>query len=348
MAPRGACGSQAPARGRAGRRPVVPASRVGREPPGDRRRDRPGPGAGGREHRGHGALPGRGYAYRLRVAVGRGSGGGRARRADRPRPRLHGLHGREQRVSGRFDSSGALRGKLRPPPDKSISHRAALLGAMADGETAISRFLRSEDTAATLRAATALGAAIDEERRSDEAVDVRMRGIGLRGPGEGAPGEETRIDVGNAGTLLRLLPGWLAGQGGGSWMLDGDESIRRRPVDRVAEPLSAMGAAVSCRDGRLPPLRVEGASLAGIEYRLPVASAQVKSCVLLAGLLAEGETTVVERDPTRDHTERMLAAAGAQITVSDAGTPVTIHGALPAKRITVGPADRLEPGEITI
>ena len=248
-------------------------------------------------------------------------------------------------MSGRFDSSGALRGELRPPPDKSISHRAALLGAMADGETAISRFLRSEDTAATLRAATALGAAIDEERRNDDAVDVRVRGIGLRGPGEGAPGEETRIDVGNAGTLLRLLPGWLAGQGGGSWMLDGDESIRRRPVDRVAEPLSAMGAAVSCRDGRLPPLRVEGASLAGIEYRLPVASAQVKSCVLLAGLLAEGETTVVEPVPTRDHTERMLAGAGADVRVGE--TSVTVR-APAGRRITVRRAERLEPGPVEV
>jgi 3-phosphoshikimate 1-carboxyvinyltransferase len=245
----------------------------------------------------------------------------------------------------RFDPSGPLRGELRPPPDKSISHRAALLGAMAEGETAIARFLRSEDTAAALGAAAALGVAVEEERRGDEAVDVRVRGIGLSGPGERAPGEDVEIDVGNAGTLLRLLPGWLAGQGAGTWVLDGDESIRRRPVDRVAEPLSAMGAAVSCRDGRLPPLRVEGAPLAGIEYRLPVASAQVKSCVLLAGLLAEGETTVVEPIPTRDHTERMLAAAGVDVRIEE--TSVTVR-APAGRRITVRRAERIEPGPVEV
>ena len=248
-------------------------------------------------------------------------------------------------TGGRFDSSGPLRGELRPPPDKSISHRAALLGAMAEGETAISRFLSSEDTGATLRAAAALGAAIEEEPRSADAVDARVRGIGLLGPGEHASGKESEIDVGNAGTLLRLLPGWLAGQGAGRWVLDGDESIRRRPVDRVAEPLSAMGAAVSCRDGRLPPLRVEGAPLAGIEYRLPVASAQVKSCVLLAGLLAEGETTVVEPVPTRDHTERMLAATGADVHVEV--TSVTVR-APAGRRVTVRRAERLEPGPVEV
>jgi 3-phosphoshikimate 1-carboxyvinyltransferase len=173
-------------------------------------------------------------------------------------------------------------------------------------------------------------------------LDLRITGVGLRGA------RSAEIDVGNAGTLLRLLPGWLAGHRGGEWTLDGDESIRRRPVDRIVEPLSLMGGDLEARDGRLPPLAVRGADLHGIEYRLPVASAQVKSCVLLAGLDAEGETSVVERDPTRDHTERMLAAAGAQVTVADAGTPVTIHGALPAKRVTVRPADRLEPGEITV
>ena len=119
------------------------------------------------------------------------------------------------------------------------------------------------------------------------------------------------IDVGNAGTLLRLLPGWLAGQDGGAWTLDGDDSIRQRPVDRVAVPLREMGADLRCREERLPPLEIRGAPLRGIEYELPVASAQVKSCVLFAGLLAEGETRVVEPLPTRDHTERMLAAAGA-------------------------------------
>jgi 3-phosphoshikimate 1-carboxyvinyltransferase len=245
----------------------------------------------------------------------------------------------------RFEPSGPLRGELVPPPDKSISHRAALLAAMADGKTSVSRTLRSEDTDATLRAVEALGAAVGAERRPDGALDLRVRGIGLTGPGEGQAAGETEIDVGNAGTLLRLLPGWLAGQGRGRWTLDGDASIRRRPVDRVAEPLAEMGAAVSCRDGRLPPLSVEGAELRGIAYRLPVASAQVKSCVLLAGLLAEGETSVVEPAPTRDHTERMLRAAGVPVTVEESS--VAVHGP-PGHRITVRRADVIRPQAIEV
>ena len=153
--------------------------------------------------------------------------------------------------------------------------------------------------------------------------------MGLRGA------EPSSIDVGNAGTLLRLLPGWLAGQGRGSWTLDGDESIRRRPVDRVAEPLRLMGASVECREGRLPPLVIEGGELEGIRYELPVASAQVKSCVLLAGLVADGETVVVEGSRSRDHTERMLVAAGAELTSSEG--VVSVHG-----------AERLTLGEVTV
>jgi 3-phosphoshikimate 1-carboxyvinyltransferase len=117
------------------------------------------------------------------------------------------------------------------------------------------------------------------------------------------------VNVGNAGTLLRILPGWLAGQRGGCWTLDGDESIRRRPVDRVAEPLRAMGARVDARDNRFPPMTIEGGPLRAIDYRLPVASAQVKSCILLAGLFAEGSTTVTEPALSRDHTERLLCRA---------------------------------------
>jgi 3-phosphoshikimate 1-carboxyvinyltransferase len=245
----------------------------------------------------------------------------------------------------RFEPSGPLRGELVPPPDKSVSHRAALLAAMAKGETSVSRALSSEDTDATLRAVAALGAGVDAERRSDGALDLRVRGIGLSGPGREQGSGATEIDVGNAGTLLRLLPGWLAGQGRGRWTLDGDASIRRRPVDRIAEPLDEMGAAVSCRDGRLPPLTVEGAGLHGISYRLPVASAQVKSCVLLAGLLAEGKTSVVEPAPTRDHTERMLRAAGVSVAVQESS--VAVHG--PAgHRITVRRADVIEPETIEV
>jgi 3-phosphoshikimate 1-carboxyvinyltransferase len=153
-------------------------------------------------------------------------------------------------------------------------------------------------------------------RRDGGGLSLRITGAGLRGAAD------AEIDVGNAGTLLRILPGWLAGQERGAWTLDGDESIRRRPVDRVAEPLRAMGAQVECRDDRLPPLRVTGAALRGIRYELPVASAQVKSCVLLAGLLADGETTVAEPAPTRDHTERMLETAGAELGVRGNGISV--------------------------
>jgi 3-phosphoshikimate 1-carboxyvinyltransferase len=246
-------------------------------------------------------------------------------------------------VSTRFQPAGPLRGELRPPPDKSISHRAALVGAMGEGETRISRFLEAADTGATLSAVGALGATIESELGGG-ARDVRITGIGLRGPARYASSERA-IDVGNAGTLLRLLPGWLAGQGRGSWMLDGDDSIRRRPVDRVAQPLSEMGAEVSCREGRLPPLRVAGAELRAIEYRLPVPSAQVKSCVLLAGLLAEGTTTVIEPVPTRDHTERMLIAAGASLHAEE----TTVAVRTPARRrIRVQRAEHLQPQSIEV
>ena len=241
----------------------------------------------------------------------------------------------------RFEPGGPLRGTLTPPPDKSISHRAALLAGFAEGETRIENFLLSADTAASANAVVQLGAEVNELGRGDGAATMSIKGVGLRGA---APAE---INVDNAGTLLRLLPGLLAGQPEGEWTLDGDESIRRRPVDRVAEPLRLMGAAIESRDGRAP-LRVRGASLRGIEYRLPVASAQVKSCVLLAGLNAEGSTSVIEHRPTRDHTERMLRAAGASVRTETAGTPVTIHGELPATRATVEPAERLELGSISV
>ncbi len=147
---------------------------------------------------------------------------------------------------------------------------------------------------------------------------MTIRGTGLRDTTE----LDAPIDVGNAGTLMRLLPGWLAGQEGRSYTLDGDDSIRRRPVDRIAEPLRRMGATIDAIDGRLPPFTVHGAHLRSIAYELPVATAQVKSCVLLAGLMADGATTVVEPVPSRDHTERMLAAAG--VTVHRNGRHVTV------------------------
>jgi 3-phosphoshikimate 1-carboxyvinyltransferase len=237
----------------------------------------------------------------------------------------------------RFDPSGPLRGSLVPPADKSVSHRAALIAAMGEGETTIENYLDAADTRSTLAAVQMLGASI--RRVGPGVIDrgLRVQGVGLRGAVSTQMDAErpATIDVGNAGTLLRLLPGWLAGQETGNWRLDGDESIRRRPVDRVTEPLAAMGAQISCREGRFTPVAVEGAPLHGIEYEMPVASAQVKSCLLFAGLLAEGETRVVEPLPSRDHSERMLAAAGAEIERGDGA-------------VSVRPAARLEPGEIVV
>jgi 3-phosphoshikimate 1-carboxyvinyltransferase len=237
----------------------------------------------------------------------------------------------------RIEPVTRLVGELTPPPDKSISHRAALLAAMCERPVRVHNYLRSADTSATLAAMAALGAEIDEHEAGGGGIDLSIRGVGLLGARE----PPQPIDVRNAGTLLRLLPGWLAGQGGGRWTIDGDESIRRRPVDRVAEPLRRMGARVECRDGRLPPIVVSGAELQGARYELPVASAQVKSCVLLAGLLAAGATVVVERLPTRDHMELMLAEAGVRLGVerASAGGPATV---------SVEPVDELHLGEIGV
>jgi 3-phosphoshikimate 1-carboxyvinyltransferase len=251
--------------------------------------------------------------------------------------------------SARFDPNGPLRGSLRPPPDKSISHRAALLAAMADGESRIRGYLDSADTRSTLDALRALGAAVEiAEADPSGGLGLTVAGIGLRGPGERAGAEPLAIDVGNSGTLLRLLPGWLAGQAAGEWSLDGDQSIRWRPVDRIVLPLREMGADIDARDERLPPLSLKGSRLHGITYRLPVASAQVKSCVLLAGLAAEGETEVIEPAPSRDHTERMLAAAGARVSVETPGPGLAVRGELPPRRIALQPADRLEPVGFTV
>src|SRR5215471_1871728 len=213
----------------------------------------------------------------------------------------------------------SLRGAVAVPVDKSISHRAVLIGSIAEGETIVRGFGRSEDTESTVRAMRALGVLIE-----DEGPDVlRIYGVGRRGLR--APAGP--IDCGNAGTLVRLLAGILAGQQWQQFELTGDESLSTRPMGRIAGPLTQMGAGVETANGHLP-LGIEGRPLRGIAYELPVASAQVKSCVLLAGLYAEGETTVVEPVPTRDHTERMLRAAGARVRVQPG-------------RVTVMPVERL-------
>ncbi len=207
-------------------------------------------------------------------------------------------------MNARFEPARGLTGELSPPPDKSISHRAALLGAMASEPVRIERYLRAADTDSTLEAVRALGALV--EANGEEVV---VRGTGMREARE----PDGPIDVGNAGTLLRLLPGWLAAQEGRTFTLDGDESIRRRPVDRIATPLRQMGAELDARDGRFAPFVVHGARLRAISYELDVASAQIKSCILLAALAADGATTVGEPARSRDHTERMLLRAGVPI-----------------------------------
>jgi 3-phosphoshikimate 1-carboxyvinyltransferase len=216
-------------------------------------------------------------------------------------------------------------GHIGVPGDKSISHRAVLLAAVADGETVIRGFGRSGDTEATLDAVRALGAEVVEED-----VDVvRVHGVGLYG----LESPDGPIDCRNAGTLMRLLAGLLAGQDG-EFVLAGDESLSARPMERIAEPLRLMGAIVETTDGH-PPIRIRGGQLAGITYEPPVASSQVKSAVLLAGLLAEGETAVVEPFPTRDHTELLLAGAGVGVQRS-------------ATRVSVRGVDRLSLGGVVV
>ncbi len=195
-----------------------------------------------------------------------------------------------------------LRGTIAVPGDKSISHRAAIFNALADGEAVIENFLPGDDCLSTLGVLRALGA--------DCALDgttLRVRGRGLREAGD-------VLDCGNSGTTIRLISGVLAGQPFLS-VLSGDASLRVRPMARVIEPLRLMGAQIDGRDGgRLAPLTVRGGGLHGIRYRTPVASAQTKSALLLAGLFADGETVVEEPAPSRDHTERMLAAMGVRIS----------------------------------
>ncbi len=217
----------------------------------------------------------------------------------------------------RFHPAGPLRGSLRPPADKSISHRAALFGAMSDTPVAIQNYLYAEDTLSTLDALRALGAAV--EVQDGELV---IRGGGLRAA---LATTNEMLDVGNSGTLMRLLPGWLAGQPGGRWSLDGDESIRRRPVDRIARPLELMGARVKTAAGGKPPFTVEGAELTGIDYVSDVASAQVKSCVLIAALLADGTTSYSEPRQSRDHTERFLMRA--RVSMERDGTTIRVSQA---------------------
>jgi 3-phosphoshikimate 1-carboxyvinyltransferase len=204
---------------------------------------------------------------------------------------------------------GSFTGTLRVPGDKSISHRALLLGALAEGTSTVEGLSTGEDVAATARAVAALGAEVQREEGSGRVVVSGGRGR-LRPPG-------SPLDLGNSGTGLRLLAGLVATLAGPT-TLTGDASLRTRPMDRVAEPLGRMGAELRGQGPRcLPPVTVVGGPLVGIDYTTPVASAQVKSAVLLAGLAADGETIVREAVRTRAHTEEMLARAGARLSVTE-------------------------------
>ena len=225
---------------------------------------------------------------------------------------------------------GQLSGAIRVPGDKSISHRSIMLGSIAEGVTEVSGFLEGEDALATLNAFRAMGVNIE----GPDQGRVTIHGVGLHG----LKAPEGELYVGNSGTSMRLLAGLLAGQSFTTTMT-GDVSLSKRPMERVAKPLRLMGVNVQTEEGGRPPLTINGnGSVSGIHYDLPMASAQVKSCVLLAGLYADGETSTTEPAPTRDHTERMLNGFGYDVDVQGATARLKGGGSLKACSIDV-PAD---------
>jgi 3-phosphoshikimate 1-carboxyvinyltransferase len=228
--------------------------------------------------------------------------------------------GESQTLTIQKPASGlSLTGRIRVPGDKSISHRALMLGAIASGETTIEGLLLGEDPRSTAKCFSLMGAQISE--LNAERVTVRGVGIGqLEEPIE-------VLDAGNSGTTMRLMLGILASHPGRFFAVTGDSSLRSRPMSRVIKPLQQMGAQICGRRANsLAPLAVLGQQLKGIHYHSPIASAQVKSCILLAGLMAQGETTVTEPALSRDHSERMLRAFGAQLTVDPETCSVTVTG----------------------
>lgn len=212
------------------------------------------------------------------------------------------------------------------PGDKSISHRALMLGSIASGNTEVSGFLAGDDCLATLQAYRQMGVRITQH----DATNLTIEGVGM----DGLRAPDGDVDLGNSGTAMRLLAGLLVGQRFDS-VLTGDASLSGRPMVRVIAPLTEMGAAIGGDCDGTPPLQISGGlRLHGIDYELPIASAQVKSCVLLAGLFADGQTTVIEPAVTRDHTERMLAAMGADIAVN--GRRITLQGRKPLQGCPIG------------
>jgi 3-phosphoshikimate 1-carboxyvinyltransferase len=241
-------------------------------------------------------------------------------------------------------SGAPLRGVVRVPGDKSISHRALLLASIAEGASRVQNFLPAADCLATLRAVRSLGVEVEDLGPAQ----VIVHGRGLHGLREA----DDVLDCVRSGTAMRLLAGLLAGQPFLS-LLSGDAQLRRRPMARVVEPLRLMGATVLGRDGgRLPPLAVHGGCLRGIDYTLPVASAQVKSALLLAGLYADGPTTLHLPGPARDHTERMLLAMGGRLDIGDWRCPQSAARAPdrhdPISNIQLTPVERLQPADLTV
>ncbi len=229
-----------------------------------------------------------------------------------------------------LEPGGCIAGEARVPGDKSMSHRSVMLGALADGTTRVRGFLEGEDALATLEAFRSMGVSIER----GGAGEVTIHGVGLHG----LEAPEAPLDLGNAGTGMRLLCGLMAGQPFDT-RLTGDASLCSRPMGRVIDPLVLMGAAIDAREGGRPPLSITGGRpLHGIHYDLPMASAQVKSCVLLAGLYAEGRTSVTEPAPTRDHTERMLRGFGYPVEQENGVISLQGGGSLTAADIDV-PAD---------
>lgn len=203
---------------------------------------------------------------------------------------------------------GTIKGRIRVPGDKSISHRSIMLGAIAEGTTTVTGFLEGDDSLATLKAFQEMGVDIE----GPDNGNVTIKGVGLKGLKK----PNNPLDMGNSGTAMRLMAGILAGQDFDCDLV-GDASLSKRPMKRVTDPLRLMGAKIETAEGGMPPLKITGTgrdSLKGIDYVLPMASAQVKSCVLLAGLYAKGTTSALEPAPTRDHTERMLNGFGYSVT----------------------------------
>jgi len=233
-------------------------------------------------------------------------------------------------MEARVSPADSLNGTIQLPGDKSISHRYAILAGLAEGSSLIHNFSSGADCQSTLDAMRALG--VDVSRKGN---DVSLRGVGLDGLIE----PTSMIDAGNSGSTIRMLSGVLAAQPFTS-RIGGDESLSRRPMERIMKPLRLMGAQIQAREDRFPPLEIEGQFLQSIEYKLPVASAQVKTCVLFAGLFTDGTTTVVEPVRTRDHSEIALREFGASITIDN--LRISIQG-LPELR----PRELTVPGDIS-